>query len=120
MPIRIGSAADIVAAKRKVVAIGDLEIAVFHVRDRFVAWRNECPHMGGPVCQGGLYRRVIEVLDDERNDLRQEQHPEDINIVCPWHGVEFDLLTGQVPSNPKLALASVKVEILDGDIWLHV
>jgi nitrite reductase/ring-hydroxylating ferredoxin subunit len=120
MPINIGSAEAIEAAGRKVVAVGDVEVAVFFTRGRFVAWHNQGPHQGGPVCQGGLYKRVVEVLDDERKDIRQDQHPEDVNIVCPWHGVEFDLLTGQAPPNPRLRLTPARIEIVDGEVWLDV
>ena len=39
------------------------QIGVFHVDRTFYAWRNDCPHQGGPVCQGRLMKRVEERLD---------------------------------------------------------
>ena len=120
MPIKIGPASEIRDAGSRVVAVGDVEVGLFHVQGRIVAWHNQCPHMGGPVCQGGVYRRVVEVLDADKQDLRQDQHPTDVNIVCPWHGVEFDLLTGRVPANPRLRLTPARVEIIDEEVWLHV
>ncbi len=120
MPVNLGPASALETAGRKVVSLGDVEVGVFFTHGRFVAWRNQCPHQGGPVCQGGLYRRVVEVLDDERRDLRQDQHPVDVNIVCPWHGVEFDVLTGRSPPNPRFRLTPAKVEVVDGEVWLDV
>lgn len=120
MPVNIGPANAIEAAGRKVVAIGEREVGVFFVKGKLVAWHNHCPHMGGPVCQGGVFKRVLEVLDADMRDLRQDQHPEDVNIVCPWHGVEFDLATGQVPANPRLRLTPARFEIREGDVWLDV
>jgi len=118
--VNIGSVADIEKAGRKVVAVGEAEVGVFSVKGKLVAWRNECPHMGGPVCQGGLFKRVIELLDAEMRETRQDQHPEDVNIVCPWHGVEFDLVTGQAPPDPRLRLTAARLDIVDGNVWLDV
>jgi nitrite reductase/ring-hydroxylating ferredoxin subunit len=120
MPTRIGSAAELQAAGRKVVAIGEREIGVFYIDDGFVGWYNECPHMGGPVCQGHVFNRVIEPLGENQSSRVQLHHPTDRNIVCPWHGVEFDLRTGRVPANPAMALRAARVEVLDGDVYLHV
>ena len=36
---------------KKVVTIGDEEVGVFRLGDEFFAWRNICPHQGGPICQ---------------------------------------------------------------------
>lgn len=120
MPTNIGSAAELQKAGRKIVSIGEAEIGVFFVNGVFVGWYNDCPHMGGPVCQGALYKRVVEPLNEDRSSYAYDQHPTDVNIVCPWHGVEFDIRSGQVPANPKLKLRPARVEIAGGDVWLHV
>lgn len=120
MPINIGSAADLQKAGRKIVSVDNTEIGVFFIDDAFVGWYNYCPHMGGPVCQGTIYKRVTEPLNEDRSSYAYDHHPTAINIVCPWHGVEFDIRTGQVPANPAMKLRSARVEIIDGDVWLHV
>jgi nitrite reductase/ring-hydroxylating ferredoxin subunit len=120
LPTNIGSAADLQKVGRKVVLIGKVEVGVFFIDGEFIGWHNYCPHMGGPVCQGAIYKRVIEPLNEDRSSYSYDQHPTDVNIVCPWHGVEFDLRTGQVPANPKMRLRPVRLEVIDGDVWVNV
>jgi nitrite reductase/ring-hydroxylating ferredoxin subunit len=38
--------------ERKIVIDDKVEIGVFRIDGAFYAWRNDCPHQGGPVCQG--------------------------------------------------------------------
>ena len=37
-----------------IVAAGGVEIGIFRVGARVVAWRNVCPHMAAPVCKGNV------------------------------------------------------------------
>ena len=53
--------------------IGSLEIAIFNLNSRFVTIENECPHKGGPLCDGIVSGTTV---------------------VCPLHGWRFDLDTG--------------------------
>ena len=46
--------------ERVVIVDGSLEIGVFRLGDDFFAWENNCPHSGGPICQGRIMNRVIE------------------------------------------------------------
>ena len=39
-----------------------------------------------------------------------------INMVCPWHGFEFDIRTGRHPGNPRYRLKSVKVRVEGADV----
>ena len=50
---------------KKVVTIGDEEVGVFRLGDEFFAWRNICPHQGGPICQGRIFSLVLENIDDK-------------------------------------------------------
>ncbi len=120
MPVNIGKASDFETAGKKVVAVGDKEAGIFAVDGRLIGWLNECPHMGGPVCQGKLFARVVEPLDAERRSWAQAHHPSDQNIVCPWHGVEFDVRTGKVPANPRMHLKAIRLEVVDGDVYAHL
>ncbi len=69
------------------------------------AYRNVCPHAGGPVCQGRISRtslpsKVYEyVYGMEGRILR-----------CPWHGWEFDLATGGHIVDPETRLKEIRVE----------
>ena len=39
-----------------------------------------------------------------------------INVVCPWHGFEFDIRTGRHHGNPRYRLKPIKVRVEGGDV----
>ena len=104
---------------RRIVVDGGLEIGVFRLGDDYFAWESDCPHMGGPVCQGKVMNRVNEVLDDGKRSHGFEFVEEDVHIVCPWHGFEFNLRTGMHPGDAKTQLRGFEVVIRDGDIYVR-
>ena len=48
---------------KKVVSVRDEEVGVFRLGEEFFAWRNICPHQGGPICQGRIFSLVLENID---------------------------------------------------------
>ena len=42
------------------------------------------------------------------------------NIVCSWHGYEFDLKTGINQGSDKIKLRKVKLEEKDGHVYVVV
>ena len=99
---------------KKVVTIGDEEVGVFRLGKEFFAWRNICPHQGGPICQGRIFSLVLENIDDKMASHGRLYDNNKVNIVCPWHGLEFDIRTGAHPGNPSISLDPVSVQV-DGD-----
>ena len=63
------------------VTAGTTSIALVHVEGRYSAMDNRCPHQGGPLGEGSIERGI-----DGKCWLR-----------CPWHGWDFDPLTGKPP-----------------------
>ena len=90
------------------------EIGVFRVGDRWFAFLNRCLHQGGPVCEGIVVGKVSVILDDQMRETGHEFSSEDLNIVCPWHGWEYDIGTGQFAGDPRLQLRSFPVRV-NGD-----
>ena len=43
-----------------------------------------------------------------------------MNIVCPWHGMEFDIRTGVFPGNKDMYLEGATVQVQNGDVLLVV
>src|SRR5258707_14608668 len=82
---------------RKVIDSDGVEVGVFKLDGEFFAYENVCPHLGGPVCQGMIIAKVEEVVADDRTSKGLEFSKTKINMVCPWHGYEFDIRTGQSP-----------------------
>jgi nitrite reductase (NADH) small subunit len=116
--IFVARADEMADGERRIVIDDKAEIGVFRVDGRFYAWRNNCPHQGGPVCQGKLMPGVEERLDGERRSLGIHYRAGSLNIVCPWHGFEFDVRTGRHAGTATLRLAPCPVELRDGEIYV--
>ena len=58
------------------VTVGGRTVALTRCRGRLGALENRCPHQGGPLGEGSI----------EKGWLR-----------CPWHGYDYDPLTGRPP-----------------------
>lgn len=65
----------------KTAVAGAKSMALTHVNGIYTAMDNRCPHQGGPLGEGS-----IESGEDGKCWLR-----------CPWHGWDFDPLTGKPP-----------------------
>jgi nitrite reductase (NADH) small subunit len=116
--IYVGKRSEFSARDRKVVVVQGVEIGVFRLEDSFFAYENTCPHMGGPVCQGKLINRVEEVLASDKTAMGLRFSPDVINIVCPWHGFEYDIRTGAHQGNASLKLKPYKVKLAGDDVFL--
>jgi nitrite reductase/ring-hydroxylating ferredoxin subunit len=110
---------EIAEGGRMVVSCDGTEVGVFRVQGALVAWFNNCPHMRGPVCQGRIFNRVVEPLAEDKTSRFLDFDPETVHVVCPWHGYEFDLRTGQHPGNPKLRLRPVPVVVEEGEVYVE-
>jgi nitrite reductase (NADH) small subunit len=73
--IRVTHAENIPLREGRSVQMGEDEIAIFNLGDRFVAVDNACPHRGGPLCDGIV---------------------SGASVVCPLHGYKVCLETGRV------------------------
>ncbi|HEY7968010.1 MAG TPA: Rieske 2Fe-2S domain-containing protein [Solirubrobacteraceae bacterium] len=92
---------------RKLVRVGGREIGVFRVGDSFYAVRNRCPHQGAPLCIGRVFSRIVSAQPGE---FELAGGPP--LLVCPWHGWQYDVATGQSysPGDPRVKSYGVSVE----------
>lgn len=74
---------------RKIVKIDGRSIGIFNVGGEFFALRNQCPHAGGPLCEGLLSGFVLSQAPGEYSYARRGEV-----LRCPWHAWEFDVRTG--------------------------
>jgi thiamine pyrophosphate-dependent acetolactate synthase large subunit-like protein/nitrite reductase/ring-hydroxylating ferredoxin subunit len=65
----------------KTVTVGTRSLALVHYDGQYSAMDNRCPHQGGPLGEGSIEEGV-----EGQCWLR-----------CPWHGWDFDPLTGKPP-----------------------
>lgn len=116
--VLVGELAQIADGDHRIFRIDAFEVGVFRQGERIVAWENRCPHAGGPVCQGKIFRKVEEALGPDKKSLGLRFTPT-AQIVCPWHGFEFDVVTGAHPGDPKMRLRSVDVSLREGRIYIR-
>ncbi|MCJ7434774.1 MAG: non-heme iron oxygenase ferredoxin subunit, partial [Anaerolineales bacterium] len=77
--IEIAPASELPNGGRLFVEIADKPIVIFNIADQFFAIGDVCTHDDGPLGDGDL---------------------EGYNIVCPRHGAQFDVRTGQAVQMP--------------------
>lgn len=119
--ILVCKSGEIMDGGRKVVQIGAFEVGIFNLHGRFFAYENVCPHFSGPACQGVLAPLFAEGVCDDRTSVgRVFDQDGRMNIVCPWHGYEFDIETGAHPTDARMRLRAVPVSVRDGAIYLSV
>ena len=116
MDVFVGRVADFADPGRRVVDIEGVEIAVFQKGGDFFAYENICPHIGGPACQGKILPRTLEAVEPDRTSTGRVFSKDQTNVVCPWHGMEFDIRTGEHPMNKRIRLRRVDVKIDDGHV----
>ncbi|MEQ8717346.1 MAG: thiamine pyrophosphate-binding protein [Acidimicrobiales bacterium] len=81
------------------VTIGRRSLAVTHHDGAWGALDNHCPHQGGPLGEGSI----------EKGWLR-----------CPWHGYDYDPLTGAPPEGFSDAPACFETEVRDDAVWVRL
>jgi len=105
---------------RKLVVHDGKEVGVFCIDKEFVAYRNECAHQGGPVCQGRLFPRVEQELAADKTETAMRYVPGTMHVVCPWHGYEYDLRTGRNAALPRLGLKKLDVFVKEGAVYVRI
>lgn len=117
----VARSGDVAEGGRYVVAVrDDLHIGIFRFRGALYAYENTCPHQGGPVCQGRRVDAVRERLDDDHTSRGLAFDPDDPHIVCPWHGFEFRVTTGEHPGSRRFRLRAFPVTESEGEIRVAV
>jgi nitrite reductase/ring-hydroxylating ferredoxin subunit len=94
----LGTRDDISTDSPKRVCLNGREIVVFHVDQRFYAFKNICPHQGveltGATIENGFLR-------------------------CPGHGYRFDLKTGQCDRDPYLQASTYDLKIEGDQVFIR-
>jgi nitrite reductase/ring-hydroxylating ferredoxin subunit len=96
---------------RKIVEVAGRSIGIFNVDGQFFALRNRCPHQGGPLCEGFQFSALSADAPGEYERTRPGQL-----IRCPWHGWEFDIVTGRSWFDPEgTRVRSYPVDVQEGE-----
>ncbi len=105
---------------RQIVHAGDTEIGVFNHQGVYFAYSNICIHQGGPSCEGLTIARVEEKIMPDMTSRGLYFSHTGMHFACPWHGVEYDIATGECVSNRKLKLRKYDVIERGDDLYVIV
>ena len=114
----VGKASEFKDGDRQIVRIGEQEIGIFRHEGEFYAYSNFCLHQGGPACEGLTIARVEERLREDKTSMGLFFSEKDMNFVCPWHGYEYDMKTGECISDRKLKLKNYQVVTKGDDVYV--
>jgi nitrite reductase/ring-hydroxylating ferredoxin subunit len=95
--------------ERRIVFVGDNEIGVFRHDGAFYAYSNFCLHQGGPACEGLTIAKVEERLRPDKTSMGLYFSETEMHFVCPWHGMEYDIKTGECVSDRRMKLKKYRV-----------
>ena len=98
--------------------IGDREVGVFRHEDKLYAYDNRCLHQGGPVCSGELVGATRRELGEGGEVIRDVLDEHEMRLVCPWHGWEYDLATGEAAHDRRRRLRRFPVTVEDGIVYI--
>ncbi len=97
--VKVAELDDLPDGRVRTVVAGKHSLALTRVGDQYGALDNHCPHQGGPLGEGSI----------EKGMLR-----------CPWHGYDYDPLTGTPPAGFADAPACFPLEVRDDGIYVAV
>jgi nitrite reductase/ring-hydroxylating ferredoxin subunit len=113
----VAKASDLPEGDRRIVTAGTNEIGVFHQGGAYYAYSNYCVHSGGPACEGILINQVVDLIAPDRT-YQGQTFSDEMHFVCPWHGYEYELTTGQCVGDRKLKLKKFEVVRRGDDIYV--
>ncbi len=96
---KVATRADLPGGTARAVEAGGRKIALFNVGGNFYATDGTCKHRGGPLGEGEL---------------------DGCNVVCPWHGWEYDVTTGKNVDDENIRLESFAVRLEGDDILIEL
>src|SRR5260370_21751853 len=88
----------------RIVKAGKIEIGVIRHEGKYYAYRNYCPHQGGPACEGLRMPQVKEIIDANGVYRGKTFDEGGMHIVCPWHGYEIHLADGVHVADKRIRL----------------
>jgi nitrite reductase (NADH) small subunit len=114
----VGPLEDFPEGSHRVVEVAGREIGIFNVGGELHGLPNVCPHQTGPVCEGKIMTGSL------RSTAATGWRPGWVHdgevIVCPWHGLEYHVPTGQCMAFPHIRLRRYDVLVEDGEVVVRI
>jgi len=93
--VRVAGTADVKPGHVIVAEVNGKSLAVFNIDGQFHVIDNTCLHRGGPLGEGELENNVV---------------------TCPWHGWQFNVITGGCVNNPSAQVETYQVKVEGADV----
>jgi 3-phenylpropionate/trans-cinnamate dioxygenase ferredoxin component len=98
--LEIAPASELPNGERLFIEVEGRSLVIFNIAGQFFSIGDICSHDDGPVGDGDI---------------------EGFNIVCPRHGAEFDIRTGQAVQMPAVVdIPAYPVRVVDGMIQVGI
>jgi nitrite reductase (NADH) small subunit len=118
--VKVARLEDLLPGEKKVVDIDGTGIGLFNIDGEVYALENVCPHQGGPLCEGDLFRHLDAEVTANRRIRKFFRSEERTIVACPWHGYEFEIKTGACLVNPMYSALTLPVEVRDDGVYVGV
>ncbi len=114
--IAVGALADVPAGRFLMVDVHGRRVGVTRLPDGALrAVRDHCPHKGAEICRGQICGTSLPSAPGELVFGRAGEV-----LVCPWHGYEYDLVTGeQLYQEHPTRLLTLPVAVQDGQVFIR-
>jgi nitrite reductase/ring-hydroxylating ferredoxin subunit len=116
----VAKSAELREGERRIVTAGRHVIGVLRAKGRLHAFRNHCPHQGGPVCQGLMIHKVEAIIGPDKTYQGSRFNEDELHIVCPWHGWEFNIETGRCAGDGRVGLRRYEVVERNDEIYVLI
>jgi nitrite reductase/ring-hydroxylating ferredoxin subunit len=113
----VAKASELKDGDRRIVKTGRGEVGVFHHDGTYYAYANQCVHSGGPACEGVLINKVVDVIAADRT-YQGQTFSDEMHFVCPWHGYEYDIKSGECIGDRRLKLKNFSVVQRGDDLYV--
>jgi nitrite reductase (NADH) small subunit len=114
----VGDPSDFPMGSHKVVKVGGRQIGIFNIDGNFYGLPNVCPHQTGPLCEGKIVTGTL-ISNEDTNWETEWIHDGEI-MICPWHGLEYHVPTGQCMAFPNIRVRRYEVFVEDGKVKVKV
>jgi nitrite reductase/ring-hydroxylating ferredoxin subunit len=90
---------DVAPGAFRCVELQGQKVLLYNVGGSFYATSATCAHLGGPLDEG-LFEEGV--------------------VTCPWHGWQFDVVTGESIYDPGRRVATYPVKVVGDDLLVEV
>lgn len=115
--ILVAEASEMKDGDRRIVRTQRGEIGVFFKDGAYFAYSNVCVHSGGPACEGVMMNQVVDIIAADKT-YQGQTFSDEVHFVCPWHGWEYELKTGECVGDRRLKLRKYDVVQRGDSIYL--